>query len=334
MARPASVLPGGSAARCSSSVRVSCRGRSPTRLAGRSSGDGTRRPCADGPTRSGRPTGASGWPMSGWTRKSRRWHRRRRRHAPVDTRRRRLAARADGPAEGHPGGRPPGRRGIAVVRTAQEVAPVREQGAGGRGARRRCRRGPAAGLPRADGGDGVAGRDADPGRVGLSRRVGGVRAVRRRSAPVRPRHRRRARGGPVPAPLRRSRRRAVRRHDRGRRRVEGELPREMGGDPVVARGGGGVVRHVGPRPPGDPPVQGRLRGSRGRTDRRLGSAARSTRCDHVSAGRAGPRPIAAEVLPCGRSGGRRAERCPGRQPAAGRGRWPGLADSDGPAAGS
>ena len=72
-------------------------------------------------------------------------------------------------------------------------------------------------------------------RVGLPRRLGGVRAGGQRPAAVRPDRRRRAAGDALPRPLRAAGRRAVRRDDRGRRRVAGELPAQVGGDPLVAR---------------------------------------------------------------------------------------------------
>ena len=58
----------------------------------------------------------------------------------------------------------------------------------------------------------------------------------RRAAAVRPDRRRRAAGDAVPRPLRAARRRAVRRDDRGRRRVAGQLPAQVGGHPLLARG--------------------------------------------------------------------------------------------------
>ena len=58
----------------------------------------------------------------------------------------------------------------------------------------------------------------------------------------------------------------------GRRRAPGELPAQVGGDPVEPRAGRDVVRHVGPRPSRHPPVQGGLRRTRGPPHRCLGPA--------------------------------------------------------------
>ena len=87
-------------------------------------------------------------------------------------------------------------------------------------------------------------------------------------------------------PLRRSSRRAVRWHDRGRRRVAGELPREVGGDPD-RRAKPGPTRYDlwGLAHPGIAPLQDRLRWPRGRATSAPGTwSARSARCDHVSPG--------------------------------------------------
>ena len=59
---------------------------------------------------------------------------------------------------------------------------------------------------------------------------------RPRPAPVRADARRRAAGDALPRALRAAGRRAVRRDDRGRRRVARQLPAQVGGHPLVARG--------------------------------------------------------------------------------------------------
>ena len=58
-----------------------------------------------------------------------------------------------------------------------------------------------------------------------------------------------------------ARRRAVRRDDRGRRRVPRQLPAQVGGHPLVARGRCHELRPVGSRDGRDRPFQDRLRGS-------------------------------------------------------------------------
>ena len=135
--------------------------------------------------------------------------------------RRRLAARAADPAGLDPGHRPARRRGRALGRPAQEVAPVRQQGPGRRGRRRRRRGRPARrvlpDLPR----DRGPGRVPDPDRGRVPRRLGGLPPGRPGPAAVRPDRRRRAPGDAVPRPQRAAGRRAVRRHDRGRRRDRG-----------------------------------------------------------------------------------------------------------------
>ena len=129
-------------------------------------------------------------------------------------------------------------------------------------------------LPR----DGRPGRLPDPHR---SRPIAtsGTRSrpTGRRPAPVRPDRRRRAAGHAVPRPLRAAGRRAVRRDDRRRRRVAGELPAQVGGDPLVARAGRHELRPVGPRDRRDRPFQDRLRRSRGPLHRRLGPRPRPAR---------------------------------------------------------
>ena len=65
-------------------------------------------------------------------------------------------------------------------------------------------------------------------------------------------------------------RRAVRRDDRGRCRVAGELPAQVGGDPLVARGGCHELRPVGPRDRRDRPFQDRVRWARGPVHRGVG----------------------------------------------------------------
>ena len=89
---------------------------------------------------------------------------------------RRLATGGADPAERDPDHRPARRRGRAVGRPPQEVAPVRQQGADRRDrGRRRGRRPPRRVLPDLPR-DGRPGRLPDPRRVGLPRRLGGVRA--------------------------------------------------------------------------------------------------------------------------------------------------------------
>jgi hypothetical protein len=102
--------------------------------------------------------------------------------------------------------------------------------------------------------------------------------------PVRGRPGRDAAGEPLPRPLWTARRGAVWRDDDHGGRAAGQLPAEVGGDPFVARCRGRLVRHVGPGPPGDPPVQGGLRRPRGPPDRRLGAGPRSRRRRRVPPG--------------------------------------------------
>ena len=116
----------------------------------------------------------------------------------------------------------------------------------------------------------------DPRRVRLSRRLG------RRSRPTGNARLlfaqtagRRAAGHALPRPLRAAGRGAVRRDDRGRRRVAGELPAQVGGHPLVARGGRHELRPVGPRDRRDRPFQDRVRRSRGPLHRRLGPRPRA-----------------------------------------------------------
>ena len=86
-------------------------------------------------------------------------------------------------------------------------------------------------------------------------------------------------------PVRDPGRRAVRRDDRRGSGPTRELPPQVGGDPVEPGSGGDQLRHVGPRPSRDPPVQGGLRRARGPADRRLGPAAQRGRLADLPAGR-------------------------------------------------
>ena len=131
-------------------------------------------------------------------------------------------------------------------------------------------------LPR----DGGPGRLPHPDRAGLSRRLGGLPPDRQRPPAVRPAAGRRARRHAVPRPERDAGRRAVRRDDRGRRRVPGELPPEVGGDPDVARAGRHELRPVGPRHRRDRPLQDRASGVASST-----TSARGTSSSTRSAGR-------------------------------------------------
>ena len=273
----------GSAPRSSSGVRDRCRGHSPTPRAARSAGDwspdrpiGRLRRGAAGRRSRARPAAVS--------------------HVRVDPEieddgphdpdgatpprapGRRLPAGAADPAECHADHRPARRRGGALGRSSQEVAPVREQGPHGR--RRPSSMPTATGcgefyrdLPR----DGRPGGLPDPDRSGLPRRLGGVPAARPRPAAVRPDARRAAAGDAVPRAQRAAGRRAVRRHDPRRRRVAGELPPQVGGDPLVARAGRHELRPVGPRDRRHRPLQDRLRGPRGPLHRRVGPGPRSAR---------------------------------------------------------
>ena len=74
-----------------------------------------------------------------------------------------------------------------------------------------------------------------------------------------------------------ARRRAVRRDDPGRRRQPRELPAQVGGDPLVARGGRDELRPVGPRARRDRPLQDRLRRPRGPLRRGVGPRPRPAR---------------------------------------------------------
>ena len=103
-----------------------------------------------------------------------------------------LAIGAGHPAGLDPGHRPARRRGRPVGRPAQEVAPVREQGADRRRGRRRRRRGPARRVLPDLPGDRSTGRLPDPDRARVSRRLGRVPAGRSRPVAVRPDRRRRA----------------------------------------------------------------------------------------------------------------------------------------------
>ena len=128
-------------------------------------------------------------------------------------------------------------RGRAVGRPAQEVAPVRQQGALRRDRRRR-RRGDRLGefyriyRETADRAGFLIRTEAAYRDVWEAYRPGGSRPPA-----VRPDRRRRAPGDALPRPLRDARRRAVRRHDRGRRRQSGQLPAQVGGHPLVPRAG-------------------------------------------------------------------------------------------------
>ena len=84
-------------------------------------------------------------------------------------------------------------RGRPLVGPADEVAPVREQGPLRRRHRRRGRRGPARRVPRDPDRDRAAGRDPDPGGLGVSRHLGCVPPIRPGAAPPRARARRRGR---------------------------------------------------------------------------------------------------------------------------------------------
>ena len=196
----------------------------------------------------------------------------------------RLAPGGAHPAECHPDHRPARRRGRAVGRPAQEMAPVRQQGADRRDRGRRCGRGAPrrvlSDLPR----DRRPGRLPHPRRVRLPRRVEGVRADGQRPAPVRPDRGRRSAGHALPRPLRATGGGAVRRDDRRRRRVAGELPAQVGSHPLVARRRRHELRPVGSRDRRDRPLQDRLRWSRGPLHRRLGSRPEPGRTTGLRAG--------------------------------------------------
>ena len=104
-------------------------------------------------------------------------------------------------------------------------------------------------------------------------------AGRPRAAAVRPDAGRRAAGDAVPRALRAARGGALRRDDRGRRRVTRELPAQVGGHPVLARAGRDELRPVGPRDGRDRPLQDRVRRPRGPLHRRVGPGARPARAD-------------------------------------------------------
>ena len=152
------------------------------------------------------------------------------------------------PARDHADHRPARRRGRALGRPPQEVAPVREPGAVAGLPGRRGRRRPAARVLRDLPGDGGPGRLPDPHRAGVSRCLGGVSGP---TGQARLLFAEDAEGRPRPrcswcscGPARRG---AIRRHDGAGRRGPRQLPREVGGDPHVARAGRDVVRPVGPR---------------------------------------------------------------------------------------
>ena len=63
----------------------------------------------------------------------------------------------------------------------------------------------------------------------------------------------------------------------GRRREPGQLPAQVGGDPDLARAGRGQLRHVGHLARRDRALQGRFRRARDQVRRRLGSGPRSGR---------------------------------------------------------
>ena len=138
-------------------------------------------------------------------------------------------------------------------RPAQEVAPVREQGADRRRHGRRRRAGAARRVLRDLPRDRGPRRVPHPCRVGLPRRVGGLRAGRPGAAAVRRAARRHAGRDAVPRPRGHAGRRAVRRHDPGRRRQPRELPAQVGGDPQLARAGRDDATTCGASPtPGSP----------------------------------------------------------------------------------
>ncbi len=191
--------PSASAPRSSSGGRDRCRGASPTRRAARSPVPGTPRRSVPSPRRSGATSRRSAGRVS---------------HVRIDPeieengpldpdgalrealRSRRLASGTADPAERDPDHRPPAGRGRAARRPAQEVAPVRQQGTDGGRDGRRCGRRPARrvlpDLPRDGGPRGLP----HPRRIGLSRRVGGLRPVGQRPAALRPDARRRRRRRP------------------------------------------------------------------------------------------------------------------------------------------
>ena len=107
---------------------------------------------------------------------------------------------------------------------------------------------------------------------------------------------RRAGGDALPGPLRAAGRRAVRRDDRGRRRVAGQLPAQVGGDPLVARGRAPRATTCGAsRPAGSPTSRP------GSADARSATSAPGTSCSTRSAGASTSWPSAAGSG--GRAGG-------------------------------
>ena len=74
----------------------------------------------------------------------------------------------------------------------------------------------------------------------------------------------------------------------GRRRHPRELPPQVGGHPLLARGGRDDLRPVGPRDRRDRPLQDRFRGSRGALHRGVGSRARPARAVGLRHGGVGP----------------------------------------------
>ena len=92
----------------------------------------------------------------------------------------------------------------------------------------------------------------------------------------------------VPRPLRAAGRRAVRRHDPGGRRHPGELPPQVGGHPIVARGRCDRVRPVGPGDRWHRPLQDRVRRPRGALHRGVGSRPRRARAIGVRRRGVGP----------------------------------------------
>ena len=295
-----------SAPRSSSAGRDRCRGASPTRRADRSPAPGT--PDGDRRLHRARPARAcrrppAGSATSGSTPRSR------------PTGRSTPTARSAGPAAA--GWRPappiqPNATRIIDLRPDEDalcgdlrkkwrqyVNKARTGGHHGRRCGWRPARRVLPDLPR----DRGPGRVPHPRRVGLPRRLGRVRPDGQRPAAVRPDRRRRAAGDAVPRPLRAARRRAVRRDDRGRRRVTRELPAQVGGDPVVARGGRHELRPVGPRDRRDRPLQDRVRRSRGPLHRGLGPRPEPAR----AAARYDAAPSGARVrLGAARRGGRAA----------------------------
>ena len=192
--------------------------------------------------------------------------------------RRGLATGTADPADRDAGHRPARRRGRAVGRPAQEVAPVRQQGADRRRGRRRRRRGSARrvlpDLPR----DRGPGRLPDPDRARVPRRVGRVSA--RPAAP----------GCCSPRPPTASRVATLFLVRCGPRVVEpyggmtaagggvpGQLPAQVGGDPHARASGRDELRPVGPRDRRDRPLQDRVRRPRGPVHRRLGPRPRPAR---------------------------------------------------------